>query len=195
MARVTIQDAVEIVGNRFDLIMVATKRARQLATGGKEAKVDWDKIEFVAYSAGPGLDPALWAGYHIAKKWATDNSKKLVGVNHCAAHLSIGKFVNKLKNPFRLGSNNIATIPINPAPAIVAPVPAHVTPPDVPRTTAFPLLINLGFSAPKTPSSVAPVSPFTVANAPANARNGQIVSGKKICTTTINAPTPPFAKT
>ena len=42
MARVTVQDAVEIVGNRFDLIMLATKRARELATGGKDAKVAWD---------------------------------------------------------------------------------------------------------------------------------------------------------
>ena len=42
MARVTVQDAVEIVGNRFDLILLATKRARQLATGGKDAKVEWD---------------------------------------------------------------------------------------------------------------------------------------------------------
>jgi len=42
MARVTVQDAVETVGNRFDLILLATKRARELATGGKEPKVEWD---------------------------------------------------------------------------------------------------------------------------------------------------------
>jgi DNA-directed RNA polymerase subunit omega len=42
MARVTVEDAVDTIGNRFDLIMVASKRARQLATGGKEAMVDWD---------------------------------------------------------------------------------------------------------------------------------------------------------
>jgi len=42
MARVTVEDAVDAIGNRFDLIMVASKRARQLATGGKEAMVDWD---------------------------------------------------------------------------------------------------------------------------------------------------------
>ena len=42
MARVTVQDAVEKVGNRFDLIMLATKRARQLAIEGKEPKVEWD---------------------------------------------------------------------------------------------------------------------------------------------------------
>ena len=42
MARVTVQDAVEKVGNRFDLILLATKRARELATGGKDPKVEWD---------------------------------------------------------------------------------------------------------------------------------------------------------
>ena len=42
MARVTVEDAVDKVGNRFDLIMVASKRARQLATGGKDPMVDWD---------------------------------------------------------------------------------------------------------------------------------------------------------
>ncbi|NVK23157.1 MAG: DNA-directed RNA polymerase subunit omega [Kangiellaceae bacterium] len=42
MARVTVQDAVEKVGNRFDLIMLAARRARQIATGGHDPKVDWD---------------------------------------------------------------------------------------------------------------------------------------------------------
>ena len=42
MAWVTVEDAVDAIGNRFDLIMVASKRARQLATGGKDAMVDWD---------------------------------------------------------------------------------------------------------------------------------------------------------
>jgi DNA-directed RNA polymerase subunit omega len=42
MARVTVEDAVDAVGNRFDLIMLASKRARQLATGGKDALVEWD---------------------------------------------------------------------------------------------------------------------------------------------------------
>ena len=42
MARVTVEDAVDAIGNRFDLIMVASKRARQLATGGKDPLVEWD---------------------------------------------------------------------------------------------------------------------------------------------------------
>ncbi|WP_068546197.1 DNA-directed RNA polymerase subunit omega [Thalassotalea crassostreae] len=40
MARVTVEDAVEKIGNRFDLVLVASRRARQIATGGKEALVD-----------------------------------------------------------------------------------------------------------------------------------------------------------
>ena len=40
MARVTVEDCLENVDNRFELVMVASKRARQLATGGKEPMVD-----------------------------------------------------------------------------------------------------------------------------------------------------------
>lgn len=39
MARVTVEDAVEAIGNRFDLILVSSRRARQLQTGGKDALV------------------------------------------------------------------------------------------------------------------------------------------------------------
>lgn len=40
MARVTVEDAVNKIGNRFDLILVAARRARQLSVEGKEAMVD-----------------------------------------------------------------------------------------------------------------------------------------------------------
>ncbi len=40
MARVTVEDAVDKIGNRFDLVLVAARRARQLATEGKDPKVD-----------------------------------------------------------------------------------------------------------------------------------------------------------
>ena len=42
MARVTVEDCLENVENRFELIMVSAKRSRQLATGGKEPKVAWE---------------------------------------------------------------------------------------------------------------------------------------------------------
>lgn len=36
MARVTVEDCLENVDNRFQLVMLATKRARQIATKGFE---------------------------------------------------------------------------------------------------------------------------------------------------------------
>ncbi len=40
MARITVEDCLENVENRFELVMVASKRARQIATGGKDPLVE-----------------------------------------------------------------------------------------------------------------------------------------------------------
>ncbi|CDL78983.1 DNA-directed RNA polymerase subunit omega [Xenorhabdus cabanillasii] len=50
MARVTVQDAVEKIGNRFDLVLVAARRARQLQSGGKDPLVpeENDKMTVIA---------------------------------------------------------------------------------------------------------------------------------------------------
>ncbi len=39
MARITVEDCLQVVDNRFDLVMMASKRARQLAAG-VEPKLD-----------------------------------------------------------------------------------------------------------------------------------------------------------
>ena len=39
MARVTVEDCLASVDNRFELVMLASKRARQIATGGKDPLV------------------------------------------------------------------------------------------------------------------------------------------------------------
>ena len=39
MARVTVEDCLENVDNRFELVMVSSKRARQIAMLGKEPMV------------------------------------------------------------------------------------------------------------------------------------------------------------
>ena len=41
MARVTVEDCLDNVDNRFQLVLVATKRARQLANG-RDAMVEWE---------------------------------------------------------------------------------------------------------------------------------------------------------
>ena len=40
MARVTVEDCLAHVENRFELVMLATKRARQIAVNGAEPLVD-----------------------------------------------------------------------------------------------------------------------------------------------------------
>ncbi|MDX1504382.1 MAG: DNA-directed RNA polymerase subunit omega [Spongiibacter sp.] len=39
MARITVEDCLSAVDNRFELVMVSSKRARALATGGKDPLV------------------------------------------------------------------------------------------------------------------------------------------------------------
>lgn len=50
MARVTIEDCLHNVDNRFQLVLVASKRARQLSRHPEDAKVAWenDKATVVA---------------------------------------------------------------------------------------------------------------------------------------------------
>lgn len=72
-------------------------------------QMSWKDISFISYSAGPGLDPSLWTGYRKAKEWSEKYGKKLVGVNHPAAHLSIGKIVNRLTDPVYLYVSGVNT--------------------------------------------------------------------------------------
>ena len=41
MARITVEDCVDNIPNKFQLVLVAAKRARQLANGA-EAMVEWE---------------------------------------------------------------------------------------------------------------------------------------------------------
>ena len=50
MARVTVEDCLDKVPTRYDLIILAAKRARQLAVGGRRATLEWqnDKATVMA---------------------------------------------------------------------------------------------------------------------------------------------------
>jgi DNA-directed RNA polymerase subunit omega len=50
MARVTVEDCLKVVPNRFDLVLIASKRARQLAMTAVDPQVPWhnDKPPVVA---------------------------------------------------------------------------------------------------------------------------------------------------
>lgn len=42
MARITVEDCLKHVDNRFELVLLASKRARQLATTAEDPKVAWE---------------------------------------------------------------------------------------------------------------------------------------------------------
>ena len=50
MARITVEDCLDHVDNRFELVMLAAKRARQMAIGGRDPLVedDSDKATVIA---------------------------------------------------------------------------------------------------------------------------------------------------
>lgn len=42
MARITVEDCLKVIPNRFELVMEATKRARELATTATDPLVPWE---------------------------------------------------------------------------------------------------------------------------------------------------------
>ncbi len=57
----------------------------------EEAGISEDKIKGIAFSQGPGLPPCLLEGLKFAKKLAKKLNKPIIPVNHCLAHLEIGR--------------------------------------------------------------------------------------------------------
>ena len=59
-----------------------------------EAKIPEGEIDAIAFSQGPGLAPCLIEGMKFAKALSRRLKKPLVPVNHCVAHLELGRIVN-----------------------------------------------------------------------------------------------------
>lgn len=60
---------------------------RQIFGEGMQEKKTWDKIDYIAVTSGPGLEPALWAGITFAEELAKEHNKPLIGANHLEGHL------------------------------------------------------------------------------------------------------------
>jgi N6-L-threonylcarbamoyladenine synthase len=74
----------------------------------KESKVDEREIDAIAFSQGPGLAPCLLEGMKLAKELSLKLKKPIVGVNHCIAHLEIGK-ITGAKDPVMLYASGANT--------------------------------------------------------------------------------------
>jgi len=74
----------------------------------KEAKISEDKIDAIAFSRGPGLAPCLLEGMKLAKELSIKLNVPLVCVNHCVAHLEVGR-ITGAKNPVMLYASGANT--------------------------------------------------------------------------------------
>lgn len=83
-----------------------------LAEAFERAGIKPQDINVVAFSQGPGLGPCLRTGATAARALASYLRVPLVGVNHCVAHIEIGKLVTGAVDPVTLyvsGGNTIVS--------------------------------------------------------------------------------------
>jgi universal protein Kae1 len=66
------------------------------------ASVKPREISVIAFSQGPGLGPCLRTGATVARAMASYLNVPLVGVNHCLAHIEIGKLKTGVEDPITL---------------------------------------------------------------------------------------------
>jgi len=68
----------------------------------EKAKIDLKDVDLIAFAQGPGLGGCLRVGAVAARSLSVLLNKPLVGVNHCIAHIEIGKLTSKFKDPITL---------------------------------------------------------------------------------------------
>lgn len=68
----------------------------------EKAKKTIKDIKLISFSQSPGLGHCLRIGGMVARSLSAIHKKDLVGVNHCIAHLEIGRLRTKAKDPVLL---------------------------------------------------------------------------------------------
>jgi len=68
----------------------------------QKADVDPGTLDLVAFSRGPGMGPCLRTAATAARAIALRLGTPIVGVNHCVAHLEIGRGTTDAKDPILL---------------------------------------------------------------------------------------------
>jgi N6-L-threonylcarbamoyladenine synthase/protein kinase Bud32 len=76
------------------------------------AQITPNEINVISFSQGPGLGPCLRTGATCARALSQYLNKPLVGVNHCVAHIEIGRMITGANDPLTLyvsGGNTIVS--------------------------------------------------------------------------------------
>jgi len=67
-----------------------------------DAKIKYSDIDFVAYSAGPGIGPCLRVGATAARALSLKLNKPLIPVNHAIGHIELGCLLTGANDPVNL---------------------------------------------------------------------------------------------
>jgi N6-L-threonylcarbamoyladenine synthase len=76
--------------------------SRVLGLALSEAGLKMQEIDLIAFSQGPGIGAPLAVGTAGAKYLAHRFGKKIIGVNHCYAHIAISEYLTGLHDPLVL---------------------------------------------------------------------------------------------
>ena len=77
-----------------------------------EVKISVKNIDLIAFSQSPGLGPVLKIGAWVARMLSQLLNIPIVGVNHCIAHIEIGRLLCHIEDPLTLyvsGGNTIVS--------------------------------------------------------------------------------------
>jgi len=74
-----------------------------------KAKIKLKDVDLISFSQGPGIGHCLRIGAMIARVLSLKLKKPIIGVNHCIAHLEIGKVLTKAKDPVLLYASGANT--------------------------------------------------------------------------------------
>ncbi|HOP08601.1 MAG TPA: bifunctional N(6)-L-threonylcarbamoyladenine synthase/serine/threonine protein kinase [Candidatus Methanofastidiosa archaeon] len=66
------------------------------------AGISMDDIGLISFSQGPGLGPCLRVGATTARALSLSRDLPIIGVNHCIAHIEVGRFLLGVKDPVTL---------------------------------------------------------------------------------------------
>lgn len=75
----------------------------------KEAKLTIKDIDLIAFSQSPGMGHMLRVGTFFARTLSLQHNIPLIGVNHCIAHLEVGRALTKAKDPILLYASGANT--------------------------------------------------------------------------------------
>ncbi|PKP52509.1 MAG: UGMP family protein [Candidatus Altiarchaeales archaeon HGW-Altiarchaeales-3] len=87
------RDAVQFIGDNM---------RKTIDDALSEANLDFNEIDLIAFSQGPGLGPCLRTAATAARVLALYHKIPIMGVNHCVAHIEIGKLICKFSDPLIL---------------------------------------------------------------------------------------------